>query len=345
MELPDEWEGPRLYAEDFYAGGDSLTGSNVSNNSHLLPSELESGQVVEVVDEEENEGDILPVRDDLILTSLISCVLEFPLREDSVQPVDIADPWSAPKMYAEDLYTGGEIQGDISSLSPSHLTPAMSSSRSDNPNTPLTVDDAETGSHTDLNIVVGPSAEDEVVVASDVAPLQDSVLDPALFDAFYSQLSEDMPPAERHVSDISPEDLIVDTIAVLPASPAKPWSPPRLSASGSVEWDWRVAFPAHSSASSEPSAASSLVEDEHLERSTEQAAHDIIEVFDDSAETSHGGPSNENEADKAPAPVLSVDARTAADAHPVHESKISAETDASLPLLSDKVEVPTEVTG
>lgn len=342
--MPDEWEGPRTYAEDFYAGGDLPVGSNVGSNAHLLPSELERVQAVEVVDEEENEGAILSVHNDLILTSFFLCTLDFPPRKDSEQPADIVDPWSAPKMYAEDLYTGGEIQGDISSLSPSHLTPAMSTPQGDSSNTPLTADEAQAGSHADLNIVVETSAEDEGVVTSDVAPIQDSVLDPALFDAFYSQLSEEV-PAEHHVPDTNSEDLVVDTTAILPASPAQSWSPPRLSASGPVEWDWRVAFPTHSFASSESSAVLSLVEDEQLERSAEQAAHDIMDVFDDSVETSHDGPSNENDADKAFAPVLSVDAGTSTDAHPISEPKISAETDSSPPPLSDEVEVPTAVTG
>ncbi|KAI0629041.1 hypothetical protein C8Q77DRAFT_1144676 [Trametes polyzona] len=33
----------------------------------------------------------------------------FPPREDRKEPVDIDDPWRGPTMYAEDLYTGGDI--------------------------------------------------------------------------------------------------------------------------------------------------------------------------------------------------------------------------------------------
>lgn len=44
---------------------------------------------------------------------------------DCQQPPDIRDPWELPKIYAEDLYTGGPIrERDRSGLSPSRLTPS-----------------------------------------------------------------------------------------------------------------------------------------------------------------------------------------------------------------------------
>ena len=50
---------------------------------------------------------------------------EFPPTATPKQPLELSDPWSGPRMYAEDFYSGGDIRGDPSELTPSHLTPAL----------------------------------------------------------------------------------------------------------------------------------------------------------------------------------------------------------------------------
>ena len=56
VELPDPWEGPQIYAEDFYAGGDA----RVLHAHHPNPHFLEEPDVNEI----HEEDDIQPVDKD-----------------------------------------------------------------------------------------------------------------------------------------------------------------------------------------------------------------------------------------------------------------------------------------
>nr|VWP01521.1 Alcohol oxidase [Ganoderma boninense] len=83
VDIEDPWQGPRTYAEDFYAGGDvPREVLNRAGDPHVLPTEKEN--------------------------------------DDSAQPPDIHDPWEGPRMYAEDFYSGGDV---LEGGTPSHLTP------------------------------------------------------------------------------------------------------------------------------------------------------------------------------------------------------------------------------
>ncbi|KAM5542869.1 hypothetical protein V8D89_003253 [Ganoderma adspersum] len=85
VDIEDPWQGPRTYAEDFYAGGD-VPGEVLehADGPHVLPTE--------------DENDV----------------------DDFAQPPDVHDPWQGPRTYAEDFYSGGDI---LEGETPSHLTP------------------------------------------------------------------------------------------------------------------------------------------------------------------------------------------------------------------------------
>ncbi|OCH89869.1 hypothetical protein OBBRIDRAFT_637923 [Obba rivulosa] len=44
VDLPDPWDGPRTYAEDFYSGGDIPESSVREANAHILPTEVNSAK-------------------------------------------------------------------------------------------------------------------------------------------------------------------------------------------------------------------------------------------------------------------------------------------------------------
>ncbi|KAM5542874.1 hypothetical protein V8D89_003258 [Ganoderma adspersum] len=87
VDIEDPWQGPRTYAEDFYAGGD-VAGEVLehADGPHVLPTEDENDELV----------------------------------DDFGQPPDVHDPWEGPRVYAEDFYSGGDI---LEGGTPSHLTP------------------------------------------------------------------------------------------------------------------------------------------------------------------------------------------------------------------------------
>ena len=77
MELPDKWEGPQLYAEDFYSGGDRpqeyfsshtpshLTPATRTPDEHAQAEPISSAISAEVIDvdeedEEEDQAQIAP---------------------------------------------------------------------------------------------------------------------------------------------------------------------------------------------------------------------------------------------------------------------------------------------
>ncbi|EJF57562.1 hypothetical protein DICSQDRAFT_157273 [Dichomitus squalens LYAD-421 SS1] len=91
IDIQDPWQGPSIYAEDFYSNGDMPSDAiEHGGNPHLLPTEEEPNELVA----------------DIALTP------------------EIRDPWEGPRTYAEDLYAGGDVlPNPADGVTPSHLTP------------------------------------------------------------------------------------------------------------------------------------------------------------------------------------------------------------------------------
>lgn len=91
-DLPDPWDGPKKYAEDFYDGGDMPTTAVEDADPHTLPAEVDTAEE-------------LPV-------------------DEPVQTPDLSDPWEGPRNFAEDFYAGGDaLPNPADGATPSHLTP------------------------------------------------------------------------------------------------------------------------------------------------------------------------------------------------------------------------------
>ncbi|EDR08877.1 uncharacterized protein LACBIDRAFT_296395 [Laccaria bicolor S238N-H82] len=95
VELPDPWEGPQTYAEDFYAGGDA----RVAHAHHPNPHFLEEPDV----DEIHEEDVIQPADKDTSFPSHSASDPEVFLA------IEIPNPWEGPETYAEDYYAGGDL--------------------------------------------------------------------------------------------------------------------------------------------------------------------------------------------------------------------------------------------
>lgn len=91
-DLPDPWDGPKKYAEDFYDGGDMPATAVEDADPHTLPAEVDPAEE-------------LPV-------------------DEPVQTPDLSDPWEGPRNFAEDFYAGGDaLPNPADGATPSHLTP------------------------------------------------------------------------------------------------------------------------------------------------------------------------------------------------------------------------------
>ncbi|KAI0753057.1 hypothetical protein C8Q80DRAFT_1149682 [Daedaleopsis nitida] len=91
VDIPDPWQGPREFAEDYYSSGDVPSTTLERGNPHVLPTEADDNELVD---------------------------------DESTQPLEIPDPWEGPRTFAEDYYAGGDVHPQsLDSLTPSHLTP------------------------------------------------------------------------------------------------------------------------------------------------------------------------------------------------------------------------------
>ncbi|KAH8087846.1 hypothetical protein BXZ70DRAFT_955383 [Cristinia sonorae] len=241
VELSDAWEGPSTYAEDFYSGGDMRPGTSIVGSAHLLPTEVNTTVGVDTVEEDMDE--------------------EFPPRQVVEQPVDIVDPWSAPQTYAEDLYTGGEVLGDVSSLTPSHLTPALSTPQPEEDGmvitpgvlTPLEVEEPEETDSPETEAIAVPT-EAETAVDPRVAATEEQVFDPTLLNDFYAEIGQ----VSDSITSVPDDDLPPSSIGSVLGQESLPHklhdrskSPPRMSAAGHIDWTWPPAFQGREAASSE----------------------------------------------------------------------------------------------
>ncbi|GBE81296.1 hypothetical protein SCP_0310230 [Sparassis crispa] len=136
-DLSDPWVGPSTYAEDFYSGGDVPSIALEHGDPHNLPTEENIELLEEDVgsDGSEEEGSDTNSEDERSKSVEVIDVdepdeLDKEIEHNAPQhPVDLPDPWSGPRTFAEDFYSGGELRESnlrARRLSPSHLTPMLS---------------------------------------------------------------------------------------------------------------------------------------------------------------------------------------------------------------------------
>ncbi|KAF9485979.1 hypothetical protein BDN70DRAFT_988313 [Pholiota conissans] len=128
VEIPDPWEGPRTFAEDFYSGGDvHVSAGDQVDPSHLGLEDEDIGRGhtadylqdgVEVL-EATPQDEIQPISND---TSFPPNRNSSPAEQQ--RDVEISDPWTGPRQYAEDFYSGGSFNLTPGSrVNPDHLGP------------------------------------------------------------------------------------------------------------------------------------------------------------------------------------------------------------------------------
>ncbi|KAF5322103.1 hypothetical protein D9619_001977 [Psilocybe cf. subviscida] len=99
VQIPDPWDGPREYAQDFYAGGNiQPTPWAHIDVDHLAPEDEDHAEESRARKEQEAEDDeIQPQGHD-------TAFLHDGVRAGAVE---IPDPWQGPQTYAQDYYSGG----------------------------------------------------------------------------------------------------------------------------------------------------------------------------------------------------------------------------------------------
>lgn len=229
----------------------------------------------------------------------LTCIrlAEFPPQTEIEQPVDIADPWIAPQSYAEDLYAGGEVLGDTSVLSPSNLTPVLSTPHAEGdvdmamtPEVltifPTQVEEPEASGLSNAGdqptepsvFEHGPEMHDSS--GFEIAP--ELVFDPALLEDLYAGLSGDHSlenPTDTldsaHFSQVGSASNSVGESPSPHRLHDRSSSPPRMSLRGHVDWTWPPAF------SGRPTSSSTSYDLDTLDEESVAAPlkHTFSEVF------------------------------------------------------------------
>ncbi|KAG6902377.1 hypothetical protein C0995_000939 [Termitomyces sp. Mi166 len=131
VELLDRWAGPETYAKDYYSGGDVREFSDLSvdflgmeheelhqaavskeprqlhnHHQHPMKRHNEVPQAQDVIQLDVDEVDVQPLSEDTSFPPKIAEDNYF----QSHQPINIPDPWTGPKTYAEDFYSGGDVR-------------------------------------------------------------------------------------------------------------------------------------------------------------------------------------------------------------------------------------------
>ncbi|TCD64552.1 hypothetical protein EIP91_003909 [Steccherinum ochraceum] len=286
VELPDKWEGPSTYAEDFYSGGDIPPGASIESSAHLLPTEMDASRLPGMLESEDGAEDEV-----------------FPPQDANDRPIDIVDPWDAPQTFAEDLYTGGDILGDPSLLTPSHLTPALSTPQAeasfDITPAALTPIEAE-AADPELFVpsdegVSGDAPEPMLSPPGTIDDTPEQALDPALLEDVYAELDKVfvMPNGalasgmeQTSVPEVAPEVDPSEEPSDSHVLHDRSSSPPRMSVTGHVDWSFPPAFQSQSAPSSSlalPEASISAPIPEATDQPSNVA--EVVIISDDEEDT------------------------------------------------------------
>ncbi|KAG6857201.1 hypothetical protein H0H87_008267 [Tephrocybe sp. NHM501043] len=127
VEIRDPWSGPKTYAEDYYSGGvlvgnpQNLTADRLGENDEVPERRHEQQNIGDIkkgvlVEEGEHEDKFQPLDNDT----------SFPPHNDVVslqleKQIEIRDPWSGPKTYAEDFYSGGDAIRTLQRINPDQI--------------------------------------------------------------------------------------------------------------------------------------------------------------------------------------------------------------------------------
>ena len=259
VDIADPWEGPSTFAEDFYSGGDFPAEARGAAGPHVLPNEEEDDEIIEIAGPTSQTQPHEPgTLHSVSVRTGTDNAEEISITAAEAQEVQLPDPWSGPRMYAEDYYSGGDLrESDLRTRlpSPSHLTPAEEEL------TDFLTPDAGTpegASHR----VAGPD-EPPVEARSDGHQY-------SLVEELYADVVKAAPESERLGAEAAIE-LDEDAEEDHPLSGASDSpSPPKFTSH--VDWNWPPAFPAGRLAS-RPG---------HLQS---PGTHEIVEISDDEVES------------------------------------------------------------
>ena len=260
VDIADPWEGPNTFAEDYYSGGDFLAEARGAADPHVLPNEVEDDEIIEVAGPTSQTQPSEPAGM-LCGASFIADAYSpegISITTEEAQEVQLPDPWSGVRMYAEDYYSGGDLrESDLRTRlpSPSHLTPA----------------DEE------LTDFLTPDAGTPEGAAHRVTGTDDSSVEPrsdghqySLMEELYHDVAKKTPVRGRTGVDLTLElDEDAEEEQHLSGGSHSP-SPPKFTSH--VDWNWPPAFPAGRLASRAG----------HLQS---PGTHEVLEISDDEAES------------------------------------------------------------
>ena len=178
---------------------------------------------------------------------------DFPPAGTPSQPVEITDPWSGPRTYAEDFYSGGDVTGDPSFLTPSHLTPAATTPRdeddvgmvltpgvaaspspsAESPRSMVDIDELEDESHLHASDKI---ADDEVPTFSMPMSKEDGTAGSPVssIKSLAQNAFEEIAGSDGEEEGAEASHSVLHDRSV---------SPPRSATSGHVDWNYPPAFP------------------------------------------------------------------------------------------------------
>ena len=166
---------------------------------------------------------------------------EFPPRtqQSAERDVDLSDPWDGPRTFAEDFYSGGELRGDSSKLTPSHLTPRLTPQfqaeapqahkESEGPEVISILDSDEEDAEVEPP---EPRTQEEDRRSHTRSPIQEEDFDESSVQELYAQLDEDEDEENHDEQHIQPT-----------TSSIRDLSPPHVAPTGHVDWNNPPAFP------------------------------------------------------------------------------------------------------
>ncbi|KZT72327.1 hypothetical protein DAEQUDRAFT_809209 [Daedalea quercina L-15889] len=212
VDIPDSWQGPSTYAEDFYSGGDFIFKGGDATDPHMLPTE-EDDEIVEIPG---------PLRGTPGVDSGVA---------EETQDVQLPDPWSGPRAYAEDYYAGGDMrESDVRTRlpSPSHLTPV------DKELAEFLTPEAGTPE------MAPPRMLGTDPVTTNPTEVHDVELSRSLMDELYTDLVDEDPAGRGDSTDAMAAEVDAESDRPFSGSTDSP-SPPKFTSH--VDWNWPPAFP------------------------------------------------------------------------------------------------------
>ncbi|PPR02131.1 hypothetical protein CVT26_008822 [Gymnopilus dilepis] len=141
VDLPDPWEGAKTFAEDFYSGGDVRLPPGGGGQGRVSAHWLGPGDVDYVEDLDREPGVDVRAEGEYEEESVqpLSEDTSFPPREEDPsfpshpQPsshlrsrsIELPDRWAGPQTYAEDFYSGGDVDVSLRNIPDYQIDPSL----------------------------------------------------------------------------------------------------------------------------------------------------------------------------------------------------------------------------